>query len=458
MEENNASRPTPSSVSLDGEFEYLDQRLHLSPLIESAARESGFDLGRKLTCFASVFRLLMTYCLSTWSSRQTTAWACALGIVPTISHVTMLALLSRSGPFFHALATSLIRRQKDANHITYPAEFKRLLAIDGTCVTSAHHDVDDYERLHLVFEVCQGSLLDFHMPLGPNVAESVCHFRWPRDALVLGDRAYCYPSQFRHVRHAGSRLLTRWPRNKSLYLRGDDGKLEKWDWREALGQLEVGERRAYRLLLTASDPIEVTVYVEHVGTEFAKSELAKNKRNKMKSSAASRQIAPFMVLVSNATLEEVSLEEALEGYRMRWQGAEINIREAKSHQGFSRQVLKSVASRQAWLLAHLCGQLVCQLWQRRDLDKHNPSDCKTRGFRPTKSMSAVLKASILEALIKALCPLSLRSLAENFDTFCAHYLRLQGCSRRQALSHEVYLSKVAPDIDLRAWKYTCNTT
>lgn len=453
MQEYNSSRPAPSSVSHDDEFEYLERRLHIRSLIESAARESGFDLGRKLTCFVGAFRLLMAYCLNEWSSRHTTAWACALGIVPTISHVTMLALLSRSGPFFHALATSLIRRSRESDCTAYPSGFKRLLAIDGTCISSVRHDVVDYERLHLVFEVCRGSIFDFHMPLGPNVAESVCHFQWPRDALVLGDRAYCFPAQFQHIRRAGSRLLTRWPRNKPLYRRGDDGELVKWDWREELGKLEVGERRAYELLLTSGDPTEVTVYVEHVGSEFAQSELAKNKRNKMKASAASRQIAPFMVLVSNATLEEVSLDEALEGYRMRWQGAEINIREAKSHQGFSRQILKSLESRQAWLLAHLCGQLLCQTWQRQELEPRRSSSCEVRGFSATKSMSAVLKASILEALIKALCPLSLRLLTECFDTFCEHYLRLRGCSRRQALAHETYLSKMVPDIDLRAWKH-----
>lgn len=441
---------------INADFALLDERLELTPLIAEVSDHVDWNLGRVLTCPTLAVRLLLAYVMSAQSSRFVVAWACAIGLVPSYTHVSLFALLARSADFFEALARRLLERYASLEPAREPDSMP-ICSVDATCITSRNSGAKDFERLHLLHDLETGALRDFHLPAEQAVHESLRHFDLSSGTLVLADRLYCDTLCFEHAAKARAHLLVRWSRSRGLY--HDARGTKRWDWRKELAKLEVGERAEYELWLTSKRTTKVRVLVEHAGEDFALSELDKLKANKQQINDDARLISPFMVVVTQASLEELSLSKGLESYRMRWQGSEFNIREAKSVEGLSRLNLKSHEANRAWLFCHLCGQLLTQLLMQESRIQRQDSGQETvAGITACRSASMVLKTLHTKCICLALLPMGMRLLVERVDLFLSHYMRLSSIGRRRLLSHEAYLSKLLDNFDVAFWRQSVCTT
>jgi len=435
-----------SSCALDTfsfEFDRIEERLGLKALLQQQACALGFTRARCVPSFLALFRLLIAYALSSLSSRAVSSWAVATGLFGALSHVTLLALMTRSAPWLRSITNTLLERYNRTFPIpTIPDSTWKLVALDATCITSRYKGCHQFERMHLLFDVFTGALRQVRCDLEQRTGEKLSHFALEKDWLVLADRCYCSLASFEHAASQGAHLLVRWSRNVGLYqpVRGRPA----WDWKEALGHLEQGdEMSGFFWLGRGPRARKVWVHARHMGADFQAEEIQRLKHNKQKLTPETREMARYMIVVTDLSPSELCGLSALEYYHLRWTGTEINIREAKSEQGLGRMPRKSGKGARAWLWAHVCGQVIAQ-WMAQPAKTSDPPVARKRA-----SYQAVVKQLTVKMVADAMLPIGLSLWLEHGDAFCAHYPEDSRQRGSRPHSTTVFLDKLLPSFRLQ---------
>lgn len=434
------STPTPSCAldTFSRGYDLIEKRLGLEALLATTAHELGFTRARCVPSFVALFRLLLSYALSSLSSRAISSWAVATGLFETLTHVTLLSLLTRSAPWLQAITNTLLERYNHAFPIpTLTGTPWKVVALDATCITSQYKGCQQFERMHLLFDVFTGALRQVICDLDQCTGEKLSHFVLEKDWLVLADRRYCSLASFEHAASQGAHLLVRWGRNVGLY-RPVQGA-PAWDWKEELGRLEEGDETCGLFWLGKGQRRrKVWVHARHMGTDFQADEIQRLKFNKQKLTPETRELAKYMIVVTDLSPSELGSLSALEYYHLRWTGTEINIREAKSGQGLHKMPRKSGKGARAWLWAHVCGQVLAQ-WMEAPAESDEPAKVKERA-----SYQAVVKQLTLRMVADAMLPICLGLWFECRQAFYDHYPQDSRQRGARPPSTSVFLSKFFP--------------
>jgi len=304
--------------------------------LDKTLRElGGLQRRRRIGDAQTLLRLALAYCLGGWSLRATAAWA----QVQDLAHLSDVALLKRlrkAAPWFEfLLATKLAERVERLKEL--PGA-RRLRLVDATTSSVLGSQGTDY-RIHVGFDL-RTQQIDHLEITGPQGGETLARHGFCPGDLVVGDRGYAHRRGLWAVVEAKADFLVRinW-----LNLPLEDDQHQRIDLVQCLKRLreqEPGQVLVDQDVWTVADPkhglgsIAARLIVVRRTAEVPKAERQRLQREAerkgYKADPRSLVAAEFVLLLTSVPRQEISAQQTLELYRLRWQ-IEMAFKRSKGH-------------------------------------------------------------------------------------------------------------------------------
>ena len=343
---------------LDEEWEFLTD--FLPPDWREQARSTGaLRRARGIANADSLLQLILMHTATGLSLRQTVVRAREQSIAD-ISDVALLKRLRSSEPWLRQL-TSQMTEMGDAALVKRLAQGRRVRVVDATTVEEQGGAGTDW-RVH--YTLCLPDLrCDFFELTDEHGGESYRRIPVRRGDLILADRGYSNAAGVCAVLAGRGDVLVRW-NSFSFPLETAEGKpfaalkelrpLPKRGAREwAVWFTYQGKRYPGRLC---------AIRKSAVATVRAQEKMRRQARKKQKQvNEEALKLAEFILVFTTVDPKELSTEEVLELYRVRWQ-IELRFKHLKSLLGLGCLPKYDAQSCRAWIQAKLlCGLLIERL-------------------------------------------------------------------------------------------------
>jgi hypothetical protein len=328
-------------------------------LERSAARFGAIRRIREISSASSLLRLMMAYGFCGMSLRRTAAWAAEAGVA-NISDVSLLDRFRNGAEWLgHLLALKL------ADHAALTTAVSSTLKarlIDASCITRVGGRGTDW-RLHMTMSLASLKIDDVAIT-DVSGGERLSRFTFQPQEIAVADAGYAHRAGLESVVRSGADFLVRlnW---SNLPLVTIDG--------QAVDLL------AYARTVAGTTPAEFTVRVR--GSNIAPARLLIVRKTKA-AAAESRQrkekergkkgvvdlrtleATEYVMLLTSAPADKLSLEQAFELYRFRWQ-IELTFKRLKSIIHLDQLPAKNTALAQVILFAKLLGALLVDDYTER---------------------------------------------------------------------------------------------
>jgi Transposase DDE domain len=343
---------------LDEEWEFLTDFLP-ADWREQARSTGALRRARGIASADCLLQLILMHTATGLSLRQTVVRAREQSIAD-ISDVALLKRLRSSEKWLQQL-TSQMTEMGDAALLKRLSQRRRIRVVDATTVEEQGGAGTDW-RVH--YTLCLPDLnCDFFELTDEHGGESYRRIPVKRGDLLLADRGYSNAAGASAVLARGGDVLVRW-NSFSFPLETAEGKPF-----EALKQLSKLPKRGAR---------EWAGFFTHRGQHYPGRLCAIRKgavatvraQEKMRQQARKKQkqvneealkLAAFIMVFTTASRKELSPEEVLELYRVRWQ-IELRFKHLKSLLGLGCLPKYDAQSCRAWIQAKLlCGLLIERL-------------------------------------------------------------------------------------------------
>jgi len=339
------------------------------------------------------------------SFREAVALARSEGIAQ-LSDEALRERLRKAVPWLHALALGLLK--SSGVELCKPDWLRRfrVRCVDASVVCKPGSKGTDW-RLHFslgLFDLC----FEQFKVTGHEISESFRNFVVRAGDLLLGDRAYARLNGLRHVIQNGGDFIVRLGyRSFAVY---DTLSGTKLDWLKELGQLRIsvlldrwvmcrdGKGNVMRFRVCACK-------LPRREARQAQREASRRARRKgEKLSKAALRFYRYVVVATSVAEAELSAEQILRLYRMRWQ-IEIAIKRLKTIIGLSELPCRDPESGRAWLYGKLVLALIVQASMNRGQELPLPAitdegaaQTKKRGgnhWRETTVMLTLVEAAVI---------------------------------------------------------------
>jgi len=323
---------------------------------EQARTTKALERSRKIADPEVLLRLLLMHAGAGLSLAQTSGRA-KVARLSALSDVALLKRFRKCGSWLQWMNQQLSGAGDSGAESVLAG--RRLLALDGSDVSEPGATGSDW-RLHYCVELPS---LSCHWMKVTDLkqAETAAQVPWERRDVVLIDRGYCWPGSVEAVLRAGADVVVRYHSTSLPLFEADGCRLNMWAWIKTL---------------KGSKPVERTAYFHAGGKVYGlrvcvlRKALAQAHRARQKALRKARinghQITPqtlalsrYVIVLCSLPKSELSLIEALELYRARWQ-VELVFKRLKSLLAFGHLPKYDPESSRAWLQAKL---LVAQLAQ-----------------------------------------------------------------------------------------------
>ncbi len=343
---------------LDEEWEFLTEFLPAD--WRDQARSTGaLRRARGIDSADSLLKVILMHTATGLSLRQTVVRAREQAIAD-ISDVALLKRLRSSEPWLQHL-TSQMTTLGDGRLVKRLSEQRRVRVVDATTVEEQGGAGTD-GRLH--YTLCLPDLsCDFFELTDEHGGETYRRIPVRRGDLILADRGYSNAAGVSWVVAGGGDVLVRW-NSFSFPLETEAGRsfepvkelstLPKRGAREwAVSFPHQGKRYHGRLC---------AIRKSAVATVRAQEKLRRQARKKQRQvSEEAIKLAPFILVFTTVSRKELTTEEVLEMYRVRWQ-IELRFKHLKSLLGLGCLPKYDPQSCRAWIQAKLlCGLLIERL-------------------------------------------------------------------------------------------------
>ena len=347
---------------LEEDWSYLLSFLPPRSTLERSASDFGaIRRIREISSASVLLRLMMAYGFCGMSLRRTAAWAAEAGVA-TLSDVSLLDRLRQGADWLgHVLALKL------ADHAAFAAETRpRVNArlVDATSITRVGGKGTDW-RVHLALNLASLKVDDVTLT-DSSGGEQLSRFRFHPGEVVVGDRGYAHRAGLEYV--VGQRAdflirinwsnlplvtLDRDPVDLLAYCRSIEGLMPA----EFLVKVRNSRIGPVRLLI-----------VRKTAEAAAQSRGKVERERKKKGSIDLRTLeaAGYVMLLTSATKETLSVEQAFELYRFRWQ-IEITFKRLKSLLHLDVLPAKTAALAQVIIRSKLLGALLIDDFTERYL-------------------------------------------------------------------------------------------
>ena len=373
---------------------------------QSSARRLGALIRRrKIRNPSQLLHLLMIY-LAGYSLREATALARSVGIA-RLTDTALVKRLRKAVPWLQFLARGLLQR---SGQVLYQPDWLgrfKVRCVDATVVNRPGSPGTDW-RLHFTWGLCDLSL-EQSMITSQKVGESLCNFAVRPDDLLLGDRGYASARGMRHVVAQGGDFIIRLGYQPlAVY---DLANACRINLLQDLAGLRVGE--VYERRVNCRDAAGNTLMVRICAVRLTRAEARRAQRvSQREAKRKERQLSAqalcwqrYLVVATSVAEDELSAQQVLMLYRMRWQ-IEVAIKRLKSIIGLSDLPCRDPESGRAWLHGKLVLALLIQTLVNQGQELHLVTvPCtgnkirvlRRRGnlWRETHLITEMLKAAIV---------------------------------------------------------------
>jgi len=309
----------PSAVQQLNKFEDLLQHLPTG-WQELAFEKRAFLRSRQIKSPLELLRLLFTYLIADNSLRSVAATIISRQI--WMSDQAVYNRLCHCRQWLETLFTQMLSKQlmQQMKKTGSELNHRRLKIVDATVLNCPGAKGTDY-RLHVCFEAFEQNL--WAIKLGDKrVAQSFTHFQYQKGDIVLGDRIYAKAWQIMNVANQGADVIVRLSLQQ-LNLLALDGK--KLDWKQLLIDTEsVGKFSVCAIVKDrAGNQVQVRVHGKRLGASEREKARRKIRLQAIKTGCQTREatikLSEWIVVLTTISETEISGEEVLELYRLRWQ-------------------------------------------------------------------------------------------------------------------------------------------
>ena len=331
---------------------------------DKKCRELG-AIRRKLRKFSgpeAVLRTLLIHLLQGCSLRVTKTIA-QIGKIVDVSDVAVLNRLDRSGEWFRWMAERMIN---DASKYPPPSLQRcgmKVRVFDATHVSEPGSSGSNW-RVHYAFDLPQLHCAELKVT-DYTTGETFKNFKVEKKTLHIADRGYFSAQGIEHVVRGGADVLVRMTmRGPTLY--HPDGR--KFGLLSRLQSLKVREMGDWPVYITTESGIirgrvcavkksraETHQAMQQVIYEYA--------RKQQRATKAALEAARYIFVFTTLSPEQLSVKDALEMYRGRWQ-IEVAFHRLKSIVGIGHVPKQNPVGAQAWIQ----GKLFCALLIQTQID------------------------------------------------------------------------------------------
>jgi hypothetical protein len=345
---------------LEEDWSYLLSFLPARNELErSAARFGAIRRIREISSASSLLRLMMAYGFCGMSLRRTAAWAAEAGVA-NISDVSLLDRFRNGAEWLgHLLALKL------ADHAALTPVVSSTLKvrlIDASCITRVGGRGTDW-RLHMTMSLASLKIDDLAIT-DVSGGERLSRFTFQPGEIVVADAGYAHRAGLESVVQSGADFLVRlnWSNLPLVTIDGQPVDL-----------------LAYARTVEGTTPAEFTVRVR--GSNMApmrllivrktKAAAAESRERKEKERGKkgivdlrTLEATEYVMLLTSAPAHKLSLDDAFELYRFRWQ-IELTFKRLKSIIHLDQLPAKNAALAQVILFAKLLGALLVDDYTER---------------------------------------------------------------------------------------------
>lgn len=310
------------------------------------ARELGaFRRGRGIADPGALLQVMLIHLAEGCALRETAVRAALAGIA-NVSDVALLKRLRLCGPWFEWLGQRLREAPELAPHQVPHRPLlgaqRRLRVVDGSVVSEPGPTGSQW-RLHYAIGLPDLRCQEVH--LGPrDDGETLKRFEILPGDVFLADRGYAHPAGIAHVRRGGGDVIVRMNLvTLPLYPPGGEPGDERWDILAHVRTLRVGQTKSWAVSVRPKpEPGATRGHKPHaiqgrlcVVRKSAQAADQSQQRVRRESQRNGTEIRPETLEAANyifvfTTLGvEVSAEQVLESYRLRWQ-IELEFKRLKS--------------------------------------------------------------------------------------------------------------------------------
>jgi hypothetical protein len=343
---------------LEEEWEFLTEFLP-KDWREQARSTGALRRARGIASADCLLQLILMHTATGLSLRQTVVRARAQSIAD-ISDVALLKRLRSSEKWLRSLTAQMLELS-NAGMVNRLSLRRRIRVVDATTVEEQGGAGTDW-RVH--YTLCLPDLsCDFFELTDEHGGETYRRIPVQRADLLLADRGYSNAAGVSAVLAAGGDVLVRW-NSFSFPLETADGKA--FEALKELGKLPQRGAREWAVSFTHGGKRHTgrlcAIRKSAVATVRAQEKLRRQARKKQKQvNDEALKLAAFIVVFTTVSQKELSTEEVLELYRVRWQ-IELRFKHLKSLLGLGCLPKYDEQSCRAWIQAKLlCGLLIERL-------------------------------------------------------------------------------------------------
>lgn len=345
---------------LEEDWSYLLSFLPARNELErSAARFGAIRRIREISSASSLLRLMMAYGFCGMSLRRTAAWAAEAGVA-NISDVSLLDRFRNGAEWLgHLLAIKL------ADHAALTTAVSSTLKarlIDASCITRVGGRGTDW-RLHMTLSLASLKIDDIAIT-DVSGGERLSRFTFQPQEIAVADAGYAHRAGLESVVRSGADFLVRlnWSNLPLVTLDGQPVDLL------ALARTVEGTTPAeFTVRVRASNMAPVRLLIVRKTKAAAAASRQRKQRERSKKGVVdlrTLEATEYVMLLTSAPADKLSLEQAFELYRFRWQ-IELTFKRLKSIIHLDQLPAKNAALAQVILFAKLLGALLVDDYTER---------------------------------------------------------------------------------------------
>ena len=345
---------------LEEDWDYLLSFLsRRSDLERSAATFGAIRRVREISSASSLLRLMMVYGFCGMSLRRTAAWAAEAGVA-SISDVSLLERFRNGAEWLgHVLATKL------ADHASLttasPPKLKARL-IDASCITRVGGRGTDW-RLHMSMNLAALKIDEISLTDAAG-GERLSRFTFHSGEIAVADAGYAHRDGVESVVRSGADFLVRlnWSNLPLLTPDGEPGEILQY-CRRVDGTTPA--EFSVRIRGSNMPPVRLLI-VRKTKAAAAESRRRKEKERNKKGTVDLRTLeaSEYVILLTSASADTLTVEQAFELYRFRWQ-IELTFKRLKSIINLDELPAKNAALAQVILCTKLLGALLVDDYTER---------------------------------------------------------------------------------------------
>jgi hypothetical protein len=326
----------------------------LPPDLDAHAAAAGALRRKRAIPHAHILlRILLAAVLLDWSFRQLGAW-CLVQHLCDLSHVALLKLTRRSGPWVQQLLGHLL-------HVRHPAlpTSGRLRLIDATVISRPGSRGTDW-RLHLDVDLASASLTAVELTSAAG-GESLVRFAPEPHAIKVADRGYSYAASLARDLVAGTWLIVRCTWQAMRLTTAAGTPVDVLAWLSTPSDEPVQESPVW--LQTAQGRVALRLVrgtVPAAAAERARAKVRAAAQKKGRTPSQSALVsAGFVLVLTNLPQAQWSGTQVLAAYRLRWQ-IELRIKRLKSLFVLDGLRAHQAATTQTYLLTKLLAAVLVE--------------------------------------------------------------------------------------------------